>query len=122
MAEEVSRADDRGSARSSREPRWQPPDDRSLAMISRSSIRSQEGLTVTRGKAPFQKRQKEIARKDKQQRKVERRAQRKLDNADSDNGPIGGVESSSELEGKPPSEADTTQPISETQRLNSDSQ
>ena len=33
----------------------------------------------TRGKTTFQKRQKEMARKDKQQRKAERRAQRKLD-------------------------------------------
>ncbi len=37
---------------------------------------------ATRGKGTFQKRQKEMARKDKQQRKVARRAQRKLDNAD----------------------------------------
>ena len=35
-----------------------------------------------RGKATFQKRQKEMARKDKQQRKAARRAQRKLDSAD----------------------------------------
>ena len=37
---------------------------------------------ATRGKTTFQKRQKEAARKDKQQRKAERRAQRKLDNSD----------------------------------------
>ena len=61
---------------------------------------------ATRVKAPFQKRQKEIARKDKQQRKAEWRAQRKLDQADSDNGPSGDVESSSEPESKPESEAD----------------
>lgn len=36
-----------------------------------------------RGRATFQKRQKEIARKEKQQRKAARRAQRKLDGADS---------------------------------------
>lgn len=54
MAEEVSRDDDCGSAR---EPRWQPPDDRSLAMILGASIRWQEGLMATRGKAPFQERQ-----------------------------------------------------------------
>src|SRR3990170_8149693 len=69
VAEEVSRADDCGSARSSREPRWQPPDDRSLAMILRSSIRLQEELMATPGKALFQKRQKEIARKDKQKKR-----------------------------------------------------
>ena len=33
----------------------------------------------TRGKTTFQKRQKEAARRDKQQRKAARRAQRKLD-------------------------------------------
>ena len=33
---------------------------------------------ATRGKTTFQKRQKEMARKDKRQRKEERRAQRKL--------------------------------------------
>ena len=33
---------------------------------------------ATRGKTTFQKRQKEMARKDKQQRKEERRVQRKL--------------------------------------------
>lgn len=36
----------------------------------------------TRGKTTFQKRQKEAARKDKQQRKAARRAQRKLDGPD----------------------------------------
>jgi hypothetical protein len=39
---------------------------------------------TTRGKATFQKRQKEMARKDKQQRKAERRAQRKLDSDNPD--------------------------------------
>ena len=34
---------------------------------------------ATRARTTFQKRQKEMARKDKQQRKVERREQRKLD-------------------------------------------
>ena len=38
----------------------------------------------TRGKTTFQKRQKEMARKDKQQRKAERRAQRKLDGENPD--------------------------------------
>jgi hypothetical protein len=38
---------------------------------------------ATRGRTTFQKRQKEMARKDKQQRKAARRAQRKLDNTDS---------------------------------------
>ena len=37
---------------------------------------------ATRGKASFQKRQKEVARKEKQQRKADRRAQRKLDGDD----------------------------------------
>ena len=46
------------------------------------SARFQEGPMATRGKGTFQKRQKEMARKDKQQRKVARRAQRKLDSTD----------------------------------------
>jgi hypothetical protein len=37
---------------------------------------------ATRGKMTFQKRQKEAARKDKQLRKAERKAQRKLDPSD----------------------------------------
>ena len=37
---------------------------------------------ATRGRTTFQKRQKELARKEKQQRKAERRAQRKLDSED----------------------------------------
>jgi len=55
---------------------------------------------ATRGNAPFQKRQKEMARKDKQKRKEERRAQRKLDKADLGNEPLEGMESSFEPEGK----------------------
>ena len=75
---------------------------------------------ATRGKAPFQKRQKEIARKDKQQRKAERRAQRKLDNADLDNGPSGDLKSSSDPESEPPSEPDEPNLLSGTQSWNSD--
>jgi hypothetical protein len=58
-------------------------------------------LMATRGKAPFQKRQKEMARKDKQQRKAERRANRKLDNADSDNNLTVDTESFSPLDESP---------------------
>ena len=36
----------------------------------------------TRGRTSFQKKQKEMERKDRQQRKLERRAQRKLDRSD----------------------------------------
>ena len=36
---------------------------------------------ATRGRASFQKKQKELARKEKQQRKVERREQKKSDRA-----------------------------------------
>ena len=75
---------------------------------------------ATRGKAPFQKRQKEIARKDKQQRKAERRAQRKLDKSDLDNGPSGDVESSSDPESGLPSETDEPNLLSGTQGWNSD--
>ncbi len=50
---------------------------------------------ATRGRASFQKRQKEIARKEKMQRKAARRAQRKLDGSDSF--PIAGPEEVSEL-------------------------
>ena len=65
---------------------------------------------ATRGKAPFQKRQKEMARKDKQQRKAERRAQRKLDGADSDNNLTQDTESlDPTLE--PPDESDEQMPI-----------
>ena len=53
---------------------------------------------ATRGKATFQKRQKEMARKDKQQRKVARREQRKLDNADSHRTVFQDVEPPAELD------------------------
>jgi hypothetical protein len=39
---------------------------------------------ATRARTTFQKRQKEMARKDKQQRKAERREQRKLDRESGD--------------------------------------
>ena len=52
---------------------------------------------ATRGRTTFQKRQKEMARKDKQQRKAARRAQRKLDNSDADRTGWQDVESPSEL-------------------------
>jgi len=42
---------------------------------------------ATRGRATFQKRQKELARKDKQQRKNERREQRKLERTEADKFP-----------------------------------
>ena len=42
---------------------------------------------ATRGRATFQKRQKELARKDKQQRKNERREQRKLDRTEAEKFP-----------------------------------
>lgn len=61
---------------------------------------------AARGNAPFQKRQKEMARKDKQQRKAERRAQRKLDHSDSDQGTSGDTETISGPDGEPQSEAD----------------
>jgi len=41
----------------------------------------------TRGRITFQKRQKEMARKDKQKRKAERREQRKLDRTAGDKAP-----------------------------------
>jgi len=69
---------------------------------------------ATRGKAPFQKRQKEMARKDKQQRKVERRAQRKLDNADSDHGLSPETESSDPVQ-ESLDEAEGSGPSSDTQ-------
>jgi hypothetical protein len=65
---------------------------------------------ATRGKAPFQKRQKEMARKDKQQRKAERRAQRKLDGADSDNNLTQDTESLDQTL-EPPDESDEQEPI-----------
>ncbi|MBI4459347.1 MAG: hypothetical protein HY648_04735 [Acidobacteria bacterium] len=52
----------------------------------------------TRGRTTFQKRQKEMARKDKQQRKAARRAQRKLDNTDADRTELQDGKSSAELE------------------------
>jgi hypothetical protein len=63
-----------------------------------------------RGKMTFQKRQKEMARKDKQQRKAARRAQRRLDNADSVDGVAQNVEPSSAPESQPPPEADPLRP------------
>jgi len=66
---------------------------------------------VTRGGTTFQKRQKEMARKDKQQRKAARRAQRKLDNADADRTGFQDVESSSGLD---PTESE---PDSEPQEI-----
>jgi len=56
---------------------------------------------ATRGTTTFQKRQKEMARKDKQKRKAERRVQRKLDKSDSGNEPSGDVESSFDSESEP---------------------
>jgi hypothetical protein len=70
---------------------------------------------ATPGKAPFQKRQKEMARKDKQLRKVERRAQRKLDNSDSDNGPSGDSDSSVDQDNQKELEIGVLDPISERQ-------
>ena len=52
---------------------------------------------ATRGRASFQKRQKELARKEKMQRKAARRAQRKLDGSDSFH--IAGPDEVSELIG-----------------------
>ena len=62
------------------------------------SARFQEGPMTTRGKATFQKRQKEMARKDKQQRKAARRAQRKLDNTDTGGALSQDIEPLAELE------------------------
>jgi hypothetical protein len=53
---------------------------------------------TTRGKTTFQKRQKETARKDKQQRKAERRAQRKLDSANPDRRVLEDTQPSTETE------------------------
>jgi len=52
----------------------------------------------TRGRTTFQKRQKELARKEKQQRKAERRTQRKLENAEGDRMVYQDTESPAELE------------------------
>ena len=65
---------------------------------------------ATRGNTTFQKRQKEMARKDKQLRKVERRAERKLNQADSDQ--PGNVDSSSDMESRAQPEADDPNPFS----------
>ena len=56
---------------------------------------------VNRGNAPFQKRQKELARKDKQKRKEERRTQRKLDKSDLGNEPDADMQCSVEPESEP---------------------
>ena len=70
---------------------------------------------ATRGNTTFQKRQKEIARKDKQKRKAERRAERKLSQADSDHSLSGNEEeSSSDGESKAQPEADGPDPFSAT--------
>ncbi len=53
---------------------------------------------ATRGRTTFQKRQKEMARKEKQQRKVERRAQRKLGHSDAGTDETAEVLSPSEIE------------------------
>ena len=57
----------------------------------------------TRGRTTFQKRQKELARKEKQQRKAARRVQRKLESEDSRRTVFQDAESPVELE--PGSEA-----------------
>ena len=61
---------------------------------------------ATRGRTTFQKRQRELARKEKQQRKEERRAQRKLDSAESQRMIFQDAESPAELEpgSEPPEE------------------
>ena len=53
---------------------------------------------ASRGNPAFKKRQKELARKDKQKRKADRRAQRKLDNADSGDSQSEDAKSSSDPE------------------------
>ncbi len=53
---------------------------------------------AVRGKPTFQKKQKEIARRDKQQRKAARRAQRKLDSADPEKTVLQDTESPSDLD------------------------
>ena len=67
-------------------------------------------MTV-RGRTTFQKRQKEMDRKDKQQRKAARRAQRKLDLADPDR--PSSQEMESPLESEPESEPKDIEPGSE---------
>jgi hypothetical protein len=69
---------------------------------------------ATRGNTTFQKKQKEMARKDKQKRKAERRAERKLNRNDSDNSLSGADEGgSSEVESTAEVE-DVPNPISGT--------
>ena len=58
----------------------------------------------SRGRTTFQKRQKEMARKDKQQRKADRRAQKKLDGPDPQQTVFEDVELPSEQEQEPGSE------------------
>ncbi len=59
---------------------------------------------AVRGKQTFQKRQKETARKDKQQRKAARRAQKKLEGANSSGRVLDDTELSTgvDREGEPP--------------------
>lgn len=82
--------------------------------ISSVSNQRQGGLMATRGNTTFQKRQKEVARKDKQKRKAERRAERKLSQADSDHGSSGSRDSSSDVEDKAQPEVDAPNPFSGT--------
>jgi hypothetical protein len=56
------------------------------------------GFMATRGKTTFQKRQKEMARKDKQQRKAARRAERKLNTASTGTGLLQDMEHSPEAD------------------------
>ena len=56
---------------------------------------------ATRGRTTFQKRQKEMARKEKRQMKAERRAQRKLGNAGSEGDAYDEQSSASESEWEP---------------------
>ena len=58
----------------------------------------QEARMATRGRTTFQKRQKEMARKERQQMKAERRAQRKLANTSDDGDPDSAQSPRSELE------------------------
>ena len=69
---------------------------------------------ATRGNTTFQKRQKEMARKDKQQRKAERRAERKLNRTDSDYSSSGNEDFASDTESKEQPEADGPNPFSGT--------
>jgi hypothetical protein len=60
----------------------------------------------TRGKTTFQKRQKEAARRDKQQRKAARRVQRKLDGPMTDQEITTEVDSNAEVDANTESEVD----------------